>query len=90
MVYQTLIKLCIDICKRNGKNKRIWFGGKDKTLNDSPKSGILESGYRKSELAQNANISVRYEEIFVREYMEWVCMGWKVCLYEEDAGTERG
>lgn len=36
-VYQTLIKLCVDICKRNGKAKLIWFGDKDKTLNYSPK-----------------------------------------------------
>ena len=34
-------KLCIDICKRNGKNKLIWFGDKDKTLNYSPKSGEM-------------------------------------------------
>ena len=39
VVYQTLIKLCIDICKRNGKHKLIWFGDKAKTLNYSPKSG---------------------------------------------------
>lgn len=38
-MYQRLIELCIDICKRNGKNKLIWFGDKDKTLNYSPKSG---------------------------------------------------
>ncbi len=37
ITYQTLIKLCIDICKRNGKNKLIWFGDKDKTMNYSPK-----------------------------------------------------
>ena len=37
-VYQSLIKLCVDICKRNGKKKLLWFGGKDKTLNYSPKS----------------------------------------------------
>lgn len=37
-VYKTLIKLCIDICKRNGKTKLIWFGDKTKTLNYSPKS----------------------------------------------------
>ncbi len=36
-----LIKLCVDICKRNGKNKLIWFGDKDKTLNYSPKSGEM-------------------------------------------------
>ena len=41
VVYQTLIKLCIDICKRNGKNKLIWFGDKDKTLNYEPKSGEM-------------------------------------------------
>lgn len=37
-VYDTLIKLCIDICKRNGKKKLIWLGDKDKTLNYTPKS----------------------------------------------------
>lgn len=37
-VYATLIKLCVDICKRNGKKKLIWLGNKNKTLNYSPKS----------------------------------------------------
>ncbi|MBO6205975.1 MAG: glucosaminidase domain-containing protein [Lachnospiraceae bacterium] len=41
VVYKRLIELCIDICKRNGKNKLIWFGDKDKTLNYSPKSGEM-------------------------------------------------
>ena len=41
VVYQTLIKLCIDICKRNGKSKLLWLGDKDKTLNYSPKSGEM-------------------------------------------------
>ncbi len=41
IVYQRLIELCIDICKRNGKNKLIWFGDKDKALNYSPKSGEM-------------------------------------------------
>ena len=31
----------MDICKRNGKNKLIWFGDKEKTLNYSPKSGEM-------------------------------------------------
>ncbi|MDD3337830.1 MAG: glucosaminidase domain-containing protein [Lachnospiraceae bacterium] len=35
-VYATLIKLCTDICKRNGKSKLLWFGDKDKTLNYEP------------------------------------------------------
>lgn len=37
-VYQSLIKLCVDICKRNGKNKVLWFADKDKSLNYEPKS----------------------------------------------------
>jgi len=36
IVYQTLIKLCIDICRRNGKKKLLWLGDKDKTLCYSP------------------------------------------------------
>lgn len=37
-VYESLINLCVDICKRNGKSKLLWFGDKTKTLNYSPKS----------------------------------------------------
>ena len=37
VVYDTLVKLCTDICKRNGKKKLIWFGDKTKSLNYSPK-----------------------------------------------------
>lgn len=40
-VYRKLIELCIDICRRNGKNKLIWFVDKDKALNYSPKSGEM-------------------------------------------------
>ncbi|MBQ3374113.1 MAG: N-acetylmuramoyl-L-alanine amidase [Oscillospiraceae bacterium] len=36
VVYQTLIKLCVDICKRNGKKKLLWMADKDRTLNYSP------------------------------------------------------
>ena len=35
-VYNKLIDLCVDICKRNGKTKIIWFGDKNKTLNYKP------------------------------------------------------
>ena len=38
IVYDTLVKLCTDICKRNGKKKLLWFGDKTKSLNYSPKS----------------------------------------------------
>lgn len=37
-VYDSLIKLCMDICKRNGKKKLLWLGDKNKTLNYAPKS----------------------------------------------------
>ena len=37
-VYNSLVKLCIDICKRNGKKKLLWLGSKDKSLNYTPKS----------------------------------------------------
>jgi hypothetical protein len=40
-VYDSLVKLCIDICKRNGKTKLLWLGDKDKTLNYSPKSNEM-------------------------------------------------
>ena len=41
VVYQSLIKLCVDICKRNGKTKLLWLGDKDKSLNYEPKSNEM-------------------------------------------------
>ena len=38
VVYKKLIKLCIDVCKRNGKTKLLWFGSKEKTLGYKPAS----------------------------------------------------
>ena len=38
VVYQKLITLCVDICKRNGKSKLLWLGDKDKTLGYKLKS----------------------------------------------------
>ena len=38
IVYNKLISLCVDICKRNGKKKLLWLGSKEKTLAYSPKS----------------------------------------------------
>lgn len=35
-VYASLVKLCVDICKRNGKKKLLWLGDKTKTLNYKP------------------------------------------------------
>lgn len=35
-VYESLINLCVDICKRNGKKKLLWFADKDKTLAYEP------------------------------------------------------
>lgn len=39
--YDALIKLLVDICKRNGKKKVIWFGDKTKSLSYQPKSDEL-------------------------------------------------
>lgn len=41
VVYQSLINLCVDICKRNGKTKLLWLGDKDKTLAYEPKSNEM-------------------------------------------------
>ena len=38
VVYNRLVELCTDICKRNGKTKLLWLGDKAKTLNYAPKS----------------------------------------------------
>ena len=37
-VYASLVNLCVDICKRNGKKKLLWFADKAQTLNYTPKS----------------------------------------------------
>ena len=37
-VYDSLIRLCTDICRRNGKKKLLWLGDRNKTLNYTPKS----------------------------------------------------
>lgn len=37
-VYNKLIELCVDICKRYNKTKLLWFGDKTKTLNYEPAS----------------------------------------------------
>lgn len=40
-VYNSLVKLCTDICKRNGKSKLIWISDKEKSLAYEPKSGEM-------------------------------------------------
>lgn len=39
--YKALLNLVTDICTRNGKNKIIWFGDKNKSLSYSPKSNEM-------------------------------------------------
>lgn len=39
--YAGLIKLLVDICKRNGKTKLVWFGDRAKSLAYKPKSNEL-------------------------------------------------
>lgn len=40
-VYEKLIALCVDICKRYGKTKLLWFDDKNKSLNYNPKSNEM-------------------------------------------------
>lgn len=40
-VYQSLIELCIDICRRNGKKKLLWFADKATTLAYEPAAGEM-------------------------------------------------
>ena len=37
-VYNALISLCVDICRRNGKTRLLWLGSKEKTLAYEPKA----------------------------------------------------
>ena len=37
VVYQKLIELCVDICRRYGKTKLLWLEDKVKTLSYNPK-----------------------------------------------------
>ena len=32
-VYDALVNLCVDICRRNGKKKLLWIADRDKALN---------------------------------------------------------
>lgn len=41
VVYNKLIELCVDICKRNGKTKLLWLGDKSKTLAYTPASNEM-------------------------------------------------
>lgn len=38
VVYASLIELCTDICRRNGKKKLLWFADKEQTLSYNPAS----------------------------------------------------
>lgn len=40
-VYNKLVELCVDICKRNGKTVLLWLADKDKTLAYEPKSNEM-------------------------------------------------
>lgn len=40
-VYEKLIALCVDICRRNGKTKLLWFADKNKSLNYEPKANEM-------------------------------------------------
>ena len=37
-IYNSLIRLCTDICRRYGKKKLLWFGDRERSLSYAPKS----------------------------------------------------
>lgn len=41
-VYNSLIKLCVDICKRYGKSKLVWISDKAEALKYTPKAGEMQ------------------------------------------------
>ena len=46
-VWKSLVELCADICKRNGKTKVLWLRSKEATLACSPKAGeVVLSAHR--------------------------------------------
>ena len=40
-VYNSLVKLCADICRRNGKGELIWIADREKALAYEPKAGEM-------------------------------------------------
>lgn len=40
-VWQSLVNLCVDICRRHGKTKLLWLGSKSAALNYTPKSNEM-------------------------------------------------
>ena len=40
-VYASLVKLCTDICRRNGKTKLLWLGDKSKSLTYEPRDNEM-------------------------------------------------
>lgn len=40
-VFNSLVELCVDICKRNGKNRLIWIADKEKALKYQLKDGEM-------------------------------------------------
>lgn len=40
-VYASLVKLCTDICRRNGKTKLLWLGDKSKSLTYKPRDNEM-------------------------------------------------
>ena len=40
-VYDSLVNLCVDICRRNGKTKLLWFNDRSKSLSYEPKSNEM-------------------------------------------------
>lgn len=40
-VYASLVDLCVDICRRNGKKRLLWIGDRDKVLKYEVREGEI-------------------------------------------------
>lgn len=40
-VWDSLVALCVDVCKRNGKDRLLWLGSKEKALSYNPKGNEM-------------------------------------------------
>ena len=63
VVYERLVDLCEDICRRNGKKKLLWFGDKNKSLNYQPKA---------DEMLITVRIRAVLETGFMRDWEIWL------------------
>ena len=70
IVYQTLIKLCVDICKRNGKNKLLWMIGEvgeviDIVKKHGPEASDADNPEREHLIEELADVLMYYNDVLL-------------------------